>query len=223
MVPVFHHNAHDSTIQMSFKIKSSHSNDHIFGRFPFKAEKLVNENEFPEEEHLSTMWNCIVEPHGDILPLLLSPAHPDKMINHHAIPAIDFPGYWVLSGKSGVFFEYMCCVNSTNIQTMYFYGLTDNEIKVLRHRTELNKKFIIFNYMMDKGTYIALSNHPNPPSDEEAINDVNDEDDTKPPAKKVKPTPTVSHPGEPTWYHHYLSDNNEDSEYDNSYIIFNNA
>ena len=218
--PIFLRGSHDATIQKNFKLETSLSNEYIFGRFPYKTNKIVTENECPEEEHLSTTWNCIVEPHGDTLPLLLYPSHPENMVEHLAIPSIDFPGYWSLSGKSGLFFESLSCVSKTMIRKSYFYGLTDNEVAVLRHRTNLNKKFahreIIFQYMMDQGYYIAPNENTDPPLAEEIVSiNVDDEDDDhdeKPSAKKMKPS--LFHPGK-SWVDQYISDN-EDLDHDNT-------
>ena len=52
--PIFLRGSHDATIQKNFKLETALSNEYIFGRFPFKAKKIVTENECPEEEHLST-------------------------------------------------------------------------------------------------------------------------------------------------------------------------
>jgi hypothetical protein len=221
MFPIFHRNACDLTIQKSFKINGSQSQEHIFGRFPFKGLKIVPDNELPEDEHLSTAWNSIVEPQGDILPLLFNPSHPEKMVEHLAIPSIDFPGYWSLSGKSGLFFENICCANTNMARNVYFYGLTDDEVKVLRYRTNLNKKFIlretIFDYMMSRGAFIAPIDSNDPPDEETATSDDDDDDDVKPPAKKAK-TSGYSHPGQ-EWLHRYTSEN-EDSDTINALFKF---
>lgn len=211
---MFNQSPHDCMIQKSFKIQKAHFQESILGRFPFKALKITDEeNKYPEDEHLSTMWNDIVEPQGNFLPILLSTAHPEMIMEHFAIPSIDYPGYWLLSGTSGLFFESICCNDGSNSREIYFYGLTDDEVRVLHRRTELNKKFIqremIFNYVMDRGAVIKRNGDIIPPADEEVIIvDSNDNDDEEPQAKK--PKSSFPHPGQ-SWP--YNSDD-EDSDHD---------
>lgn len=215
MTPFFYHiYSHDSLIQKAFKIHAALPHEFIFGRVAFKGLRMASVNDFPANEHLCTAWNYIVEPEGDPLPLLLNPSYPDIMAEHLATPSVDYPGYWTLSGKSGLFFDNVCCVDHDRPRDIYFYGLTDDEMMVLHHRTQLNKKYaqrdIIFDYMTDVlGAHINTGRDDPSHGEKESVISDADEDDSKPPASK-KMKSDFSHPAQ-GWLHHYTSDY-EDSD-----------
>ena len=56
-------------------IQTTHSKVQLF---PLKALKIALENAYPENGHLSTTSNCIAEPQGNTLTLLLNSTYPLK-------------------------------------------------------------------------------------------------------------------------------------------------